>query len=93
MATERRTGVEALTDGTMAAVWEWVDGRIPQGVEVFDVHRPGEELVDRREVDPVCGMTIDPANPAARLQFDGRDLMFCSQRCLQRFVSHTEQYV
>ncbi len=36
--TERKTGVEALTSGAMAAVWDWVQGKIPEGVEVFDAH-------------------------------------------------------
>ena len=37
-------------------------------------------------------MTIDPEEPAARLQFGGRDVVFCSQDCLQRFVAHPEHY-
>ena len=36
--TERKTGVEALTSGAMAAVWDWVQGKIPEGLEVFDAH-------------------------------------------------------
>jgi predicted TIM-barrel fold metal-dependent hydrolase len=30
--------IEALTDGAMAGIWEWVRGRIPAGTEVFDAH-------------------------------------------------------
>ena len=36
--TERKTGVEALTSGAMAGVWEWVQSKIPPGVEIFDAH-------------------------------------------------------
>jgi hypothetical protein len=30
--------IEALTDGAMSGIWEWVRGRIPAGTEVFDAH-------------------------------------------------------
>jgi predicted TIM-barrel fold metal-dependent hydrolase len=36
--TERKTGVEALTSGAMGRIWEWVQSRLPEGVEVFDAH-------------------------------------------------------
>jgi predicted TIM-barrel fold metal-dependent hydrolase len=36
--TERKHSIEALTSGAMAGVWEWVRGKIPPGVEVFDAH-------------------------------------------------------
>jgi len=36
--TERKHSIEALTSGAMAEVWDWVRGRIPPGVDVFDAH-------------------------------------------------------
>jgi predicted TIM-barrel fold metal-dependent hydrolase len=36
--TERKHSIEALTSGAMAGVWEWVQSKIPPGVEVFDAH-------------------------------------------------------
>lgn len=36
--TEHLHNVEDLTSGAMAPVWEWVRGKIPAGVEVFDAH-------------------------------------------------------
>ncbi len=36
--TERKHSIEALTSGAMAGVWEWVRGKIPAGLEVFDAH-------------------------------------------------------
>ncbi|MDQ4126901.1 MAG: amidohydrolase family protein [Actinomycetota bacterium] len=38
MTAEYRHNIEAFTAGTMAGIWEWVLGRIPAGVEVFDAH-------------------------------------------------------
>jgi adenylate cyclase len=37
------------------------------------------------QTDPVCGMVVSDA--AARLTWDGLEHAFCSQECLQKFVS------
>ncbi len=42
-------------------------------------------------VDPVCGMTVGPASPH-RLSHAGRELRFCSARCLERFRSEPERF-
>jgi predicted TIM-barrel fold metal-dependent hydrolase len=36
--TERNQGIEALTGGAMASVWEWTRQKIPAGTGVFDAH-------------------------------------------------------
>lgn len=36
-------------------------------------------------VDPVCGMTIDPAKAAGRAEHGGRIYHFCSGHCLSEF--------
>ena len=36
--TERKHNIEALTSGAMGEIWEWVQGKIPSGVGVFDAH-------------------------------------------------------
>ncbi|TMA70027.1 MAG: YHS domain-containing protein [Deltaproteobacteria bacterium] len=61
-------------------------------VELFEVVRRTEAGVGRRQVDPVCGMELGPGESAARLVFDGREQVFCSQGCLQRFVATPERY-
>jgi plastocyanin domain-containing protein/YHS domain-containing protein len=38
-------------------------------------------------VDPVCGMTVDRARAAARLDRDGETVYFCSPGCRDRFRS------
>jgi YHS domain-containing protein/uncharacterized membrane protein YraQ (UPF0718 family) len=38
-------------------------------------------------VDPVCGMTVDPATAAARAEHEGRDYYFCNPGCRDRFVA------
>jgi Cu+-exporting ATPase len=39
-------------------------------------------------LDPVCGMTIDPADAAGHAQYAGRTYYFCSVSCLERFKAN-----
>ena len=38
-------------------------------------------------VDPVCGMTVDPATAAAQVNYAGRDYHFCNPGCAERFTA------
>jgi YHS domain-containing protein/uncharacterized membrane protein YraQ (UPF0718 family) len=38
-------------------------------------------------VDPICGMTVDPAAAAASVERDGTTWYFCCQGCADRFVA------
>ncbi len=42
--------------------------------------------------DPVCGMTIDPAAAAARIEHAGKTYSFCSETCRERFQSEPARY-
>ncbi|HET8923492.1 MAG TPA: heavy metal translocating P-type ATPase [Candidatus Acidoferrum sp.] len=35
--------------------------------------------------DPVCGMTVDPAKAAGKVEHGGKTFYFCSARCAERF--------
>lgn len=59
-------------------------------VELFRVQPRGEPA--RRAIDPVCGMEVDADDAAVKLTWEGRDLLFCSIECLQRFSSAPERY-
>jgi YHS domain-containing protein len=43
-------------------------------------------------VDPVCGMTIDPATAAARENFEGKAVYFCAEGCRHRFLANPAAY-
>ena len=43
-------------------------------------------------VDPVCGMTVDEGGAAARLQHGGKDYLFCSAQCLEKFKADPAKY-
>jgi len=38
-------------------------------------------------VDPVCGMTVDPARTHLHTVHEGKEYFFCSESCLRRFRS------
>ena len=44
-------------------------------------------------IDPICGMTVEPATAAGRFDHEGRTYYFCSTRCLDRFRAAPDQYV
>lgn len=45
------------------------------------------------DIDPVCGMTVDPKQAAVSYQYAGRTYYFCNQSCLDRFNTDPEQYL
>lgn len=60
-------------------------------VEVFDVRRAGEvDDGDGREVDPVCGMTVDAT--AIEVSVGGRDMRFCSPECVTTYLDDPGSY-
>lgn len=44
-------------------------------------------------IDPVCGMTIDPAESEGSAQHEGRTYFFCSAGCLGDFSNDPGRYV
>jgi len=44
-------------------------------------------------VDPVCGMTVDPAHAAGTLVHDGRTYNFCSLHCVEKFRANPGAYL
>ncbi len=44
-------------------------------------------------LDPVCGMTVDPAKARGRAQHNGESYYFCSPGCMHKFVSDPGKYL
>ena len=42
------------------------------------------------EIDPVCGMSVDPSSAAGAWSFRGSTYYFCSVGCLERFKADPE---
>ncbi len=45
------------------------------------------------EVDPVCGMRVDPARAAGRHEHQGRTYYFCNPHCRERFAADPQRYL
>jgi YHS domain-containing protein/uncharacterized membrane protein YraQ (UPF0718 family) len=54
--------------------------------------QPRHKEITDRAIDPVCGMTVDPATAAAIRNHDGRDYFFCATRCAETFDSDPGRY-
>ena len=43
--------------------------------------------------DPVCGMDIEPATAAGKLQYKGQTIYFCAKQCEQEFKKNPAKYL
>jgi P-type Cu+ transporter len=48
---------------------------------------------DGRVTDPVCGMKVDPARSAPRVEHEGEAFFFCSDRCRTKFAAEPARYL
>jgi P-type Cu+ transporter len=45
------------------------------------------------EIDPVCGMEVDPTGTDLKAEHDGTTYYFCSKGCLDDFVEDPSAYL
>ena len=45
------------------------------------------------EIDPVCGMKVDPKKTRYKTLYKGRIYYFCSYHCLKKFEENPEYYL
>ena len=44
-------------------------------------------------VDPVCGMSVDPATTEIQATIEGQPYYFCAEGCRKAFVENPEKYL
>lgn len=44
-------------------------------------------------IDPVCGMTVDPASAAGSVSHDGKTYHFCSRHCRDKFAADPNRFL
>ncbi len=70
-------------------------GATPEGMDPLNsiAEGIGEKPSPRTipEIDPICGMTVDPATAAAHRSVGDRDYWFCSTGCAATFDDHGGQ--
>lgn len=101
VATEARRGQFLVTDAVRVdarsvddAIFVPVGQRSLKGLsdEIVLFEVAPRATTQPRSIDPVCGMSVDPTTCDASLSWRGEQLVFCSDRCLQRFVSAPDEY-
>lgn len=45
------------------------------------------------EVDPVCGMSVDPAGAKYKVLYRGKVYYFCSSMCREEFLKNPDLYL
>jgi len=54
---------------------------------------PGGEMERETAIDPICGMSVDPATAEYRSDHDGKTYYFCSRGCKERFDEDPGRFV
>lgn len=54
---------------------------------------PAQPAPEIGEIDPVCGMTVQPATAAGSYEYQGKKYYFCATRCLEKFRADPEYYL
>lgn len=58
--------------------------------------RESSEGIDRAAdpvIDPVCGMSVDPAKTQHRFSYEGSEYFFCGAGCLRKFQADPKSYL
>ena len=63
---------------------------VAEPVELFAVRTAAPRSA--KTTDPVCGMELDDSSSEANLGWHGREIQFCSEDCLRRFLDAPERY-
>src|SRR5215218_8932201 len=50
-------------------------------------------LTTTAQIDPVCGMTVDPDHAAGSFEYHGKTYYFCSTHCVHRFRENPEAFL
>jgi Cu+-exporting ATPase len=70
---------------------------VQEGVATDSMSVPGAvatgDVTIEKHVDPICGMTVDPANAAGSHQHRGETYYFCSKGCETKFEADPEKYL
>jgi P-type Cu+ transporter len=56
-------------------------------------HAAPPPLVPEEVLDPVCGMTITPADAVGHVDYKGKTYYFCAESCLERFRDNPEEFL
>jgi P-type Cu+ transporter len=56
-------------------------------------HAHQQHAADQKAIDPVCGMSVDPATSKHRHEYNGESFHFCSDGCRTKFAADPAKYL
>jgi YHS domain-containing protein len=88
---EIRFPVDAVDEKKVAA---WVEDKLVGFVDAYLRLETDHHYQDENQTtDPVCGMLVNKAHPAAQAEYRGKTYYFCIAECRQRFLAAPERYL
>src|SRR5690348_6852889 len=63
------------------------------GAEISHEHHHHGDVAPGKAIDPVCGMTVDPATSKHRFEHGGQTFHFCGARCREKFAADPVGYL
>ena len=54
---------------------------------------PQHVVAQSKVVDPVCGMTVDPARAAGHVDYQGQTYYFCGRGCVEKFRANPAEFI
>ncbi len=66
---------------------------VAQGGNRRDASAASSGVANVQEIDPVCGMKVDPATSKHRFDHAGRTFHFCSAGCQSKFAASPDKYL
>src|ERR1700737_4169017 len=61
--------------------------------EIIRGYDAAADMETTTTIDPVCGMTVDPAHAAATSPYDGETIFFCRKGCKAKFDADPKKYM
>lgn len=68
-------------------------GRPSRRLALYSMGVPFSEAVMATQIDPVCGMEVDPTTSELSLEYNGTTYWFCGKGCLLEFRDDPETYL
>jgi len=66
---------------------------VPSSKKPLPMMMPLSGTEQASEIDPVCGMTVQPATAAGSYDYRGKTYYFCAKSCLDKFRTNPTQYL
>jgi YHS domain-containing protein len=78
---------------TSGGVWHLVPWESSVSFSELSLEEPDQRRLAPMEIDPVCGMEVDPATAEWTYEHQGTTYYFCAKGCMEDFAEDPESYL